>query len=578
MTPISARYTTRLASRAADWGFLRQPSSYVFVAVAGTLAFLTLYPTSFLFYGSLTDTPIGQVGQFTVDNYVQAYGDPETYALLTTSLLFALGSATLSVVIAQVLAWITIRTNAPFRAFFELTAIVPNVIPALLVSMSWVFLLNPSNGMVNVICEALIGSKPFNIYSLWGLIWVEGLVTAPLAFLIIAAALRGMDPALEESAKTLGSSDVGLTWRITFPLIRPAIFAAWTLNFIRAIESFDTPAIIALPAGIEVFTTKIFREAMDTFPSNQNLAAAYSVGLLTIALIFVYVYRRMTANVERYATVTGKAFRPYAIDLGKWKGVATAFASFLLSLMVFLPLFTLLLISLLPYYHTPTWADLDTLTLKHYYSLVDDDRILPAIWNSLTLAVGGATLCMLLASLISYITVKTQIAGRGLLEGLAFIPWAFPGTALAIGLLWAYVDFPLPVYNTLWILLIAYVTRFLPYGLRTVTSTIVQIHKELEEASSVCGAGFLTTFRRVVVPLMRPGIVAGWIFLATIFMREFGTSVFLYSPSAEPIGPLLFFLYQDGLYGVVGALGLLVCLVSITVVSIALRYAKIEMV
>ena len=183
---------------------------------------------------------------------------------------------------------------------------------------------------------------------------------------------------------------------------------------------------------------------------------------------------------------------------------------------------------------------------------------------------------MLLASIVSYITVKTRIAGRGILEGLAFIPWAFPGTALAIGLLWAYIDFPIPIYDTLWILLIAYMTRFLPYGIRAVSSTIIQIHNELEEASSACGAGFITTFRRILIPLMRPGMVAGWILLATIFMREFGTSIFLYSPGSEPIGPLLFFLYDDGLYGAVGALGLLVCIISITLVAMVRKYARIE--
>ena len=554
----------------------QRPSNFVFLGVGGTLAFLTLYPTFFLLYGSLTDTPIGVPGRFTLSNYIEAYSDLETYTLMMNSIVFALGSSTLSILIALTLGWIAIRTNAPFRGLFELTAIVPNIVPALLVSMSWVFLLNPTKGMINVMVEGLLGIKPFNIYSFWGLIWVEGLVTAPLAFLIIAAALRGMDPALEESAKTLGASEVGLTWRITFPLIRPAILAAWTLNFVRAIESFDTPAIIALPAGIEVFTTKIFREAMDSYPSDYNMAATYGVGVLTIALLFVYFYRRMTSQVERYVTVTGKGFRPHVIDLGKWKGLASGVAIVMLSIMVVFPLLTLLLISLLPYYHTPTWADLQTLTLENYRYIIADDRVLRAVWNSLRLAVGGATLCIIFASLISYITVKTRIAGRGILEGLAFIPWAFPGTALAIGLLWAYVDFPIPVYNTLWILLVAYITRYLPYGLRAVTSTIIQIHNELEEASVVCGAGFIATFRRILIPLMRPGMIAGWILLVTIFMREFGTSIFLYSPSAEPMGPLIFFLYQDGFYGTVGALGLLVCAISMALIAVARRYARIE--
>jgi iron(III) transport system permease protein len=189
--------------------------------------------------------------------------------------------------------------------------------------------------------------------------------------------------------------------------------------------------------------------------------------------------------------------------------------------------------------------------------------------------VAGATVAMLLAGIVGYITVKTRVRGRGVLEALTFLPWAFPSAALAIGLLWGYVKIPLPIYATIWILLIAYVTRFLPYGLRAVTSTIVQVHKELEEASRSAGAGVATTVRRILFPLMRPGLIAGWILLATIFMREFSLSLFLYSPSSEPVGPLLYFLWLDGQTGAVGALGILVSVVSAILVAVASRYARV---
>ncbi|MGH7772967.1 MAG: ABC transporter permease [Candidatus Binatia bacterium] len=551
--------------------FLSQPINLVFLGVTALLAFLSLYPSFFLLYGSFTDAPLGVPGHFTLGNYVQAYSDPEAYRLFLTSFIFGLGSSGLSVVIALTLAWITIRTNAPFRRLFELTAIIPNIMPGLLISISWVLLLNPSNGLINVVLKVALGleTSPFNIYSLTGLIFVEGLILTPLAFLIIAAALKGMDPSLEESAKTLGSSEFSVARRITFPLMRPAILAAGTLNFVRAVESFDTPAIIALPARIEVFTTKIWREALGSFPTNHNLAATYGVGILVIALLFVYLYQHFTSQVESFSTVTGKAFRPHQIDLGRWRYLASTAALILLILMVLLPLMVLLLVSLLPYYHVPK-----ILTLSNYRYLYENDRVYSAFGNSIFLAVVGATLCMFLAALTSYITVRTKIAARGLLEGLVFIPWAFPGTALALGLLWAYVDFPIPIYATIWIIMIAYVTRFLPYGLRAVTSTIIQIHKELEEASIACGAGFFATFRRILIPLMRPGIMAGWIILATIFMREFSASIFLYSPGSEPLGPLLYFLYLDGMRGRVGALGLAISLISVILIAVAQRLSR----
>jgi iron(III) transport system permease protein len=439
-------------------------------------------------------------------------------------------------------------------------------------------LLNPNNGLVNLGLIQWLGFKsaPFNIYSLPGLIFVEGLILTPLAFLIIAAGLKSMDPALEESAKTLGSSEIGVARRVTFPLMRPAVLAAATLNFVRAVESFDAPAIIAIPGRIDVFTTKIYREALGSFPTNQNLAATYGVGILAISLAFVYIYRLFTSRVENFSTVTGKGFRPHPIDLGPWKYLASLIAFALLVLMVILPFLVLLLVAFLPYYHVPTWATWRTLTLDHFRAILENERVYHAFLNSIFLAITGATLCILLASLAAYFTVRSKIAGRGVLEALVFIPWAFPGVALALGLLWAYVDFPLPIYATIWIILIGYVTRFLPYGLRAVSSTIIQIHSELEEASTACGAGFLTTFRRILLPLMRPGIMAGWIILATIFIREFSISIFLYSPGAEPLGPLLYFFYLDGSYGRMAAVGILISVICIVLIAVARRFSRWE--
>ncbi len=243
-------------------------------------------------------------------------------------------------------------------------------------------------------------------------------------------------------------------------------------------------------------------------------------------------------------------------------------------MMVVLPLLVLLLVALLPYYHVPTWQTWKNLTLSNFRFVVENARVYRAFGNSIVLAVGGATICMALAALTAYITIRTKLAARGLLEGLVFIPWAFPGTALALGLLWAYVDFPIPIYGTIWIIMIAYVTRFLPYGLRAVSSTIIQIHKELEEASTVCGAGFFATFRRILIPMMRPGIMAGWIILATTFMREFSATLFLYSPGSEALGPLLYFLYLDGMRGRVAAIGLVISVLSVILIAFAQRLSR----
>jgi iron(III) transport system permease protein len=446
-----------------------------------------------------------------------------------------------------------------------------------MLAVSWTVLLSPRTGLINRLLMELfsLDTAPLDVYSLWGMIFVEGLITAPLAFLIVSASLYSMDPSLEESARVAGSNNLQIAWRITFPIIRPALLAAVMLNFVRAIESFDTPAIIALPARIEVFTTKIYREAVGAFPPNQNLAATYGVSLLLITMIFVLFYRHLTKRSERYVTVTGRGYRPTTIDLGKWRYPAAGVAGLILVLIVVLPFLVLTYVSFISYVHVPGAKTWELLTLDNYRENLSDARTYRALQNSVLLAVGGATLCMLLAALTAWVTTKTRVAGRGAIEALTFIPWAFPGTALAIGLLWTYVYVPLPIYGTLWILLIGYITRFLPYGLRTMTSTIVQLHDDLPQASMVCGAGFLTTFRRILLPLLRPGFIAGWIILATIFLREFSTSIFLYSPGSEPLGPLLYHFYVDGNLGPMCSLALIVSLICITLIVIARKIGQV---
>jgi len=571
---------TAVLTRIFDWPLraVRQdPQRLVVVAVGVLITYLSLSPTLMLFYGSFLSKPLGVPGGFTLSHYIAAYSDPLTYRLLVNSFIFAASSSVLATVLATVLAWIAVRTNAPFRKFFELTAIIPNIFPPVMLGVSWTVLLSPRVGLINLVLMEFFGleSAPLNIYSMWGMIFVEGLITAPLAFLIISASLYSMDPALEESARVAGSSNLQIAWRVTFPIIRPALLAAATLNFVRAIESFDTPAIIALPARIEVFTTKIYREAIGAFPPNHNLAATYAVSLLVITMLFVYLYRRLTMRSERYVTVTGRGYRPAIIDLGKGRYLAAAIAGLILFLIVILPFVVLLYVSFVTYVHVPGQKTLGLLTLDNYSYNLADSRTYRALQNSIFLAVVGATLCMLLASITAYITAKTKTAGRGIIDALTFIPWAFPGTALAIGLLWTYVYVPLPIYGSIWILMIGYITRFLPYGLRSMTSTIVQIHDELEDASRACGAGFLATFRRVLLPLMRPGFIAGWIILATIYLREFSTSVFLYSPGSEPIGPLLYHFYIDGNLGPMCSLAVIVSLISVLLIMAARRIGKV---
>jgi len=549
-------------------------STWVAAGTGVLVAFLALYPTLMLFYGSMSDAPLGVVGRSTLAHYREAYTDPNTYRILANSLLFAAGATALSMLLATTLAWITVRTDAPGRHLFELIGLAPNVIPRFLVATSWSLVLSPRIGLLNRGILQPLGLPPLNGYSLGGMMFVEGLVLTPLAFLILSAALRAMDPALEEAGRMAGSGLLDVTRRVTIPIMVPAVVGTATLNFARAVESLDIPVVLGMPVGIEVLSTKIFREALGTLPPNHNLAATYAVGQLAITLTLVGIYRRLTALSERYATITGRGYRPRVIQLGPWRYLASGVALGILGLLVIVPLAVLVYVSLIPYYQVPSWEMLSQLTLRHYEFLLQSNRVTRALQVSLTLALGGATVAMLLASLVAYFTVHRRVRLSGILEGLSFVPWAFPGTALAVGLLWAYAQLPLPIYGTLWILLISYVTRFLPYGLRAMTSTMVQVHRELEESSRVCGAGFGSTFRRVLLPLVRPGFLAGWAILFTIYIQEFSTSVLLYTPRSEPVGPLLFHLWEDGQVGDMAALGVLVSALCVTVVAVARRWMR----
>ena len=404
--------------------FRQNPQLGVVVFVGVVIAYLSLSPTLMLFYGSFRSKPLGVPGEFTLAHYISAYSDPLTYQLLFNSFVFAGGSALLATALAATLAWISIRTNAPLRRLFEITAIVPNIFPPVMLAVSWTVLLSPRTGLINRSFMQIfdLSEAPLNLYSLWGMVYVEALITVPLAFLMVSAALYSMDPALEESARVAGSSNMQIAWRITLPIVRPALLASAMLNFVRAIESFDTPAIIALPARIEVFTTKIYREAIGAFPPNQNLAAAYGVSLLLITMFFVYFYRHLTARSERYVTVTGRGYRPMIIDLGKWRYAASALAGLILVLIVVLPSLVMIYVSFITYVHVPSAKTWELLTLDNYITNLSDTRTYRALQNSLFLAVVGATVCMFLAALTAWVTTKTKTVGRGVIEALTFIP------------------------------------------------------------------------------------------------------------------------------------------------------------
>jgi iron(III) transport system permease protein len=542
-------------------------SSQSLILIGCTLFVLYLagVPLLMLLYGSIRSAPIGEPGAtYTIQNYVKAYFDKEFYLLLLNSVYYALGTCTLTFLIGTFLAWVSERTNTPLKKLFVVMSLIPFIIPGILSTISWILLLSPKIGLINIVVKDILGldSAPFNVYSMWGMIWAEAIHLYPLVFLLMSAAFRNMDTSLEEAALTAGSSTVQTFYRVTLPLMRPAMFSVLLINFVRGIEAFEVPALIGVPAKISVFTTKIFL-AIHQFPSDFGLAGAYAVTLLAISSVGVLVYGRITRKEERYATVTGKGYRPRVIDLGAWKYLTLGISFLIFFLAVILPVFVLLWSSFIPYYGVPSRELMAKMTWANYQYIINYPLALTAFKNSFYLSVGSATLVMLLTSVIAWITVKTRLPGRALLDNMTFIPIAMPGIVLGVSLIWVYLTLPIPIYGTIWVLLLAYLTKFMPYGIRAASASMIQINKELEEASLTAGGTWFQTFRKVVLPLLMPGFTAGWIYISIIALRELSTSILLYSYNSTVLSIMAFDLWEGGQYTYVCALGVLMVLLLI---------------
>jgi iron(III) transport system permease protein len=540
-------------------------------ACIALVAYLALIPLGFLLWQSFfTPHTAAKAAEFTWQNYAKAYSSVQTARLFLNSVAFAAGTAAFSLIVGTTLAWMNERTNTPFKRLFFGLALVPLIIPGILFTISWIMLASPKIGIFNLVLQSWFGTSYvfFNVYTMWGMIWVDGLHYSPMAFLLMTAAFRSMDPALEESAAMSGANLWQVVRRITLALSWPAIFATLLILFVRAIESFEVPALLGMPAGIFVFTSAIY-EAIHRYPSQVGLAASYGVTLLVLTSAGVWFQSRLSSSGQRYSTVTGKGFRPRRIDLGPWRWVTAAIFVVYFLLIVAAPLFVLVWSSVQKYYSVPSMAALANLTLDPYRFVLSHPTFLRAVGNSLLLCVGSATIIMLVTAVICWITVKTRIPGRWLLDNLASLPIVFPGLVLGLAIMVFYLNVDVGIYGTIWILLLAYVTRFMPYGIRYNTASMLQIHKELEESAAMSGASWGSAFVRIVLPLLKPGLIAGWIYIAIVSLRELSSSILLYSPGTEVVSIMIWELWENGQYVELSALGVMLILLLFVMVMLA---------
>jgi iron(III) transport system permease protein len=547
------------------------------IACVLVAAWLVLVPLAALFLTAFTeDTGLG-FGAWTLDNFVEAYSDTHVLRLFGNSLIYALGSAIVTFVIGGFVAWSVERTDAPGGALFHNLALMSFAVPGLLMAMAWIFVFSPNIGWLNALLKSAFGltDAPVNIYSMGGMIWALSSHYFPLAYLALGPALRALDVRMEEAGLVSGGRYWQVIPKITLPLLRPAILSTTLLLFIMGMSSYEVPRLIGRPARINVFTTDI-QGATTATPPEFGVASALSITLLAICIIAVYFYRRATRHAEAFATITGKGYMPTRVELGLWRWPVAVTIGFIFLIALGLPLFTLIWQSFFSNLSQPFMGSNVPATLENYKFVLSYPVFLGAVRTSVVVSAMAATVIVALTLVMAWIVQRSASRFAWLLDALAFAPIAIPSVIVGAAILFTYLIVPIPVYNTIWILFIAYVTLYLPYGMRFASSGLTQIHRELEEVAAVSGARLGQTFLRVLLPLILPVLMAAWIYVFVLSVRELGASIFLIGPGTHVLGTISLTMWEEGVsYGAVSALGVLQILPLLAIVA-GLRWIELR--
>jgi iron(III) transport system permease protein len=515
------------------------------------LAYLSVVPLVLLGLASLKPEGFLDDEGWTLDNWRAVYLGRDLWPLLVNTLVFALGSTATALVLGTLLAWLVERTDLPGRGLVRMMIILPLATPPLLLAIAWVLLLSPRTGFFNFALMDLLGlgSAPFNIFSMGGMIFVETMVLLPSVYLMLAPAFRNMDPNLEHAAYVSGASTWTVVTRVVLPLMRPAILAAAVFMLIVCLVVFDVPGTIGMPVRIFVVSSLVYVWAAES-PTGLPLygrIAALAMMFVVILIALGVVYQLLSLQGQRFATVSGKGFRPRPMPLGRWRWPAFAGVWVYFFLATIAPLAVLLVTSLLPFQTRITWEVLQRATLDHHWAFLGNPRLLTAVKNTATVALFSATAVALLSLLVSWAVVRARAPGRRVIDLLAFLPVGIPGVMIGVALITVYLTFTwIPVYGTIWILVIAYTTTFLAYGTRTTNGVLVQLHRDLEEAASVAGAGFWTVLRRIVLPLALPAVIAVWVWVVAHAARELSTALMLHGRHNTVISTLMWNFWSGG--------------------------------
>ncbi len=525
------------------------------------LAFLVLYPVAMLLLGALTNTnPVVDgfgVFDLSLANFITVLANPNVHRALANSLIACGGGTVLAVIIGLTFSWVVVRTNTPCKRFIAAVSLLPLFVPPLVAAVAWSILGSPRTGLLNTLLGWFGVEWRLNVYSMPGLMCIFGIYYAPYVYMFTASALRNMDPALEEAAEISGAGTVSTLLTVTFPLIAPAIASGMLLSFIVMLGIYGIPAVLGTPGDIPVLTTYIFT-LTNWSPPLYSTAASVAIVLMVVTAFLVWL-QHMVLSGRSYTTVAGKSFRPAALDLGGWRYVTLALAVAYLIAVVVLPTSALIVAAFRKYMFIRDLAslfDLRQYGLMHFERLFSNPLALRSIVNTMEVGLITAFAGGVLAFAIGYTVHRTSLPGRRSIDVISTLPVAIPGLVIGVAYLWAWIGLPGGLYGTLWILALAFIARFMPDTVKALSTSLMQIHRELEEAAWICGKGVIGTIGSIVLPLARPGVVGAMMLLFILAIRELGSSLFLYTSNTMVMAVLLLDYYEGGNLGLTGAFSL----------------------
>jgi iron(III) transport system permease protein len=534
----------------------------VMVAAVVALAFLVVFPLLTLLVSSFRGEE-----EFTFEHFADALTGRLYVQALLNSLILGAWTALFSILIGVPLAWAVSRTNVPGKRLIHLTANLSYLSPPFLIAIAFVSLFSPNAGLINTFLRDVAGLPwlTFNVFSMAGLVLVTVLHTFPFVYLLASSALQSVDASYEEAAQILGAGKFRTALSITGPLVAPAILSGTLLAFVNGIALFGSQAIIGLPGRIVTLPTRIY--SLFDYPPQYGLASALSLLFIAITVIALYLQRSFLAK-RSYVTLGGKGSRPQLIDLGPARWFVFGFCVLVFIVAIVLPYSTLLAVSFSKSWGLDFWKGLTFANYK--FVLVDYDVTRRAILNSTVLAVLAATFAVLLGAVIGWIDLRTKAPGRKLLDYIALIPLGLPGIVMAVALIQFWLAMPVALYGTLAILLLAYVGRYIPLGVRAANTALRQIDPSLEESARILGARWATTMREVTLPLMRPGLFAGWLLVFVPVIQELSASILLFSSSSITLAVAVYNLYETGYSEPVAALAM----VNMVIIGLAIWLAN----